>query len=134
MTVESHAEMHRTHQQSLAENALWRDQIDEWRSELNRMQAELPKIEATLRDHAKALEAHAAAIAAGEKDVCCHEASLADYERGGAGERLIEMARSHAEEGCRHCRQREAHERVRRHHYGFCTKWNLLCKALGEAM
>lgn len=134
MTAAVHAEMHQSHQQSLSETALWRDQIDEWQSELKRMLAELPQIEATLRAHAKALDDHAGQIVADEKEVCAHEASLADYERGGTGEQLIGMARSHDAAGCRHFRQREAHERVRRHHYGFCTKWNLLRKALSEPM
>jgi hypothetical protein len=64
-----------------------------------------------------------------------HEEALARYEQGGPGEeRLIGMARHHNAEAARHARQRDAHERAKKHQHTVMARWSLLLRALGEAM
>lgn len=134
MSTDLHTNLHQCHRETMTQDAFWRDQIAEWQAELKQMIDELPEIEKTLRQHAQALEDHAASIGADETAVSRHEAALAEYERGGQGEDLISMARSHGTEIGRHQQHEDAHERIRRHHYGLCAKWKLLRKAIGEAM
>ena len=133
-SVLSHAEMHTDHQQWTIEEALWEDEARVWLKEMDTAQAELQKLGEVLGEQRASLEAHAEAIRSLRAKRASHESALADYERGGRGERLIAMATKHEHEAEKHLHQRHAHERVKQHQHTLMAHWRLLFKALSKEM
>ena len=130
-----HAAMHSEHRHWGGDLAAWRDDIDLWQHEIEKALGDLEGLERALRGHAKALRDHAEQVRSHEEELREHEEALARYEQGGPGEeRLIAMARHHQAEAARHARQRDAHERVKKHQHTVMDRWSLLLRALGEAM
>jgi hypothetical protein len=126
--------MHHEHRQWLSENDLWRCDIGSWQEELRRAVVGLKEIEAALKEHETALQTHAAAIRLREQELATHEHALAEYERGEAGAELLGLARTHKAEAAKHAQQRDAHERIKRHHHEVIAKMSLLHKALAKAV
>lgn len=132
--VLSHAEMHTDHQQWTIEEALWEDEARVWLKDMDAALADLKQLQTVLIAERESLAGHAEAIASLQKKRAPHEYALADYERGGRGESLIDMATKHEKESEQHLHQRHAHERVKRHHYTLMAHWRLLFKALSKEM
>jgi hypothetical protein len=61
-----------------------------------------------------------------------HEHALAEFERGGPGDELLVMAKSHKENAEQHAQQREGHERLKKRHHTVVAHWSLLLKALTQ--
>jgi hypothetical protein len=133
-SVLSHAEMHTDHQQWTIEEVLWVDEAHVWLKEMDAALAEMKKLEGVLGDERRALAAHAETVSSLRQKRASHETALADYERGGRGERLIAMASNHEREAGQHLQQRHAHERVKQHHHTLMAQWRLLFRALSKEM
>ncbi len=133
MTSETNIRMHREHQCWEKDISLWRDDLRVWQQELARAQGELKPLEKALEEHADVLRKHASSLRLEEESVGSHEHEIAEYEKGGEGDALFEMARKHSEEGVDHARHREVHEQLKRRHHTVIAHLNLLFKALGES-
>jgi chromosome segregation ATPase len=131
----THAAMHSDHRHWGCEIANWCDDVGVWRHEIEKALADLAGLERILRAHVGALRDHAEQIRSHEQDLTEHEEALARYEQGGPGEeRLIGLALHHNAEAAHHDRQREAHERIKKHQHTVLARWSLLLRALSEAM
>ena len=132
--VDSHLEMHRDHQLWLSENNAWRVDICNWQEEQRHAETQLAEVEEALQEHKIVLQTHAAAIRARQEQLAGHEHALAACERGQIGPELATLTNSHDEEAAKHSQQREAHERIKRHHHGVIAQVNMLHKVLGKSM
>jgi hypothetical protein len=93
----------------------------------------LKNVKAALEEHDKALKAHAAAIRLHHQSLGKHEQALAEFEQGGTAEEPLTMAPEHQKEDARHGQQRNAHERIKKHHHTMIAQLNLVQKALSQA-
>ena len=134
MATVTHATMHCDHKQWISENDMWRCDISSWQEELRQAASHLAEVEAALKEHEKALQVHAAAIRLRQQDLAAHERALAEYEGGETGAELIALAQSHGTEASKHSQQRDAHERIKRHHHAVIAQVNSLRKALGKPL
>lgn len=132
--VLTHSEMHSDHRQWSSEETLWEDDIQIWEGELDAALGDIKQLAEVIGEHRKCLEAHGDAVRAARAHRAKHEHALAEYERGETGEDLVVLAQKHEEEGAKHCEQRQAHERVKRHHHTVMAHWRLLLKALSKEM
>jgi hypothetical protein len=133
MATVTHATMHQDHRQWLSDNDMWRCDISAWQEEFKTAAAELKQIESVIKEHEKALQVHAAAIRLRQQDLAAHEHVLAEYERGDTGAELISQAKGHEKEAAKHGQQRDAHERIKKHHHEVIAQLNVLRKTLAEA-
>jgi hypothetical protein len=124
--------MHNEHRLWESEISLWRDDLRAWQEELGKSQSEIKQLEKALEDHAHALRTHASTLRLQEQTFDGHEHAIVQYEQGGEGEELFQMARQHSDEAVRHAEHRQAHERLKRRHHDVIAHWNLLLKALRE--
>lgn len=129
----SHSSMHGEHRQWLNENGHWRDDVAIWQNELKEVLAAIGKLDTAIHAHQEALRVHAAAVRCYEQNLAEHEHALADYERGGAGADLIPLVKAHHEEAGRHSQQRDAHERIKKHHHAVMAQWSKLLRAIEAA-
>lgn len=134
MATPSHATMHHDHRQWLSDNNMWRCDIANWQQEFKKAAADRKQIEAALKEHEQALQVHAASIRLREQDLAAHEHALAEYEQGEAGAQLISLAQSHEKEARKHAQQRDAHERIKRHHHEVLAQINRLHKSIDSSL
>lgn len=132
MSDNIHADMHIDHRHWLSEHAMWREDIELWRKEIRQACKDLKGVSAVLDEHDKALQAHTEAIAGHEQSLTDHESALADYERGGQGDKLVVMAKDHKKSASRYEQQRDAHERIKKHHHTIIAQLSMLLKALAK--
>lgn len=132
MTASTHMNMHNEHRFWESEIGLWRDDLRAWQHELAKAQNEIKLLEKAMEDHAHALRTHGSSLRLEEQSFEGHEHAIADYEKGGEGDQLFEMAREHNKEAAHHVEHRAAHERLKRRHHNAIAHWNLLLKALRE--
>jgi hypothetical protein len=133
MATVTHASMHQDHKRWISDNEMLRCDISAWQEQIKQAIADLKEIETALMEHQKALQTHAAAIRLRELELGTHEHALAEYERGETGAELIGLAKTHDKEAAKHAQQRDAHERIRRHHHNVIGQLSLLRKALAAA-
>ena len=124
--------MHEEHRYWESEISLWRDDLRAWQKELSKAQSEIKLLEKELNDHAHLLRTHASALRLEEQATDQHEHAIAEFEKGGEGEDLFEMARTHGRDSTLHQTHRAAHEHLKRHHHNIIAHWNVLLKALHE--
>jgi hypothetical protein len=128
----AHVEMHGEHQQWLSDNSMWRDDLTLWQKEIDQALDGLSKLEEALREHGKGLQSHLEMIGAEEQELKAHEHALAEFERGGPGDQLLEMVKSHQEHAGKHGQQRQVHEELKKRHHTVMAYWSLLHKALTQ--
>ena len=126
--------MHSEHKYWESETSLWRDDLRVWQQELAKAQGEIKQLEKALENHAHALRTHASTLRLDEGVFEGHEHALVEYEKGGEGEELLQMARQHSEEAVCHTVHRAAHEQFKRRHHTVIAHWNLLLKSVREPM
>jgi hypothetical protein len=122
--------MHCEHREWLSDNSMWRDDLAIWQQEIDHALGDLRTLEDALREHRKVLQCHLDAIAAEELAANQHEHALAEFERGGPGDDLLQMAKPHQENADKHAQQWQAHERLKKGHHTVMAHWSLLHKAL----
>ncbi len=134
MTISLHFDMHREHMIWKAEALQWHDDLELWKNELIQAESQLKELEKALKTHRDALSSHAASIMKREQAANAHEYAIATYESGETGEELPTMAVRHEDEKREQTNQRNAHERIRRHHHAIIANCSLLLKAIQHPM
>jgi hypothetical protein len=132
MTGTTHLRMHGEHRLWESDIGLWRDELCAWQHELAKAQGEIKQLEKALADHAHVLRTHASALRLQEQKVDEHEHAIVEYEKGGEGDELFQMARDHSHEAVHHAKQCDDHQQLKRRHHEVIAHWNLLLKALRE--
>ena len=132
MTASTHINMHNEHRFWESEISVWRDDLRAWQHELAKAQGEIKQLEKALDDHAHALRTHGSSLRLEEQTLDSHEHAIVEYEEGGKGNELLEMARQHRKETGNHIEHRRVHEQIKRQHHNVIAHWNLLLKALRE--
>ncbi len=130
MTLATAEQLHADHRLWEEEVAMWRDDIALWQEEQQERMAEL---EQAIGAHAAALEQHAEEIVQHEEDTVQHEHFLAELLKCGGpngGDAEEAWQETHAAERARHAGQREAHERIKRHHHTAMAKIGVVIAAL----
>ncbi len=130
MTLATAEQLHADHRYWEEEIAMWREDIAMWREERQKRMAEL---EQAIGAHAAALEQHAEDIVQHEADTVQHEHFLAELLKSGGpnGDDAEEAwQETHADEQARHAGQRDAHERIKRHHHTAMAKMAVVIAAL----
>lgn len=122
--------MHDEHRYWESEISLWRDDLRAWQQELAKAESEIKLLEKALADHAHMLRLHGSSLRLGEQEFEGHEHEIVEFEKGGEGEELFEMARHHSAEAVQHNRHRAVHEQLKRRHHNITVHWNVLLKAL----
>jgi hypothetical protein len=135
MTSPTHAQVHADHRQRGDDVRHWRDDVATWNAEQKTVFAAL---QAAVAAQTAALEAHAGVLGEHEGTLLEHEHYIVECEKLGrpevAGSVERAWADSHDQEAVRHAGLREAHERIRRHHYTVMARLRLAAKALAESM
>jgi uncharacterized coiled-coil protein SlyX len=126
-----------TRDQMHAEHQLWEGEISHWREEIARWKKEhqdrLAELEQAIAAHASTLEEHANALGQHEENTVQHEHFLAELLKSGrpdGGDAEDSWLQTHTEERNRHAGQRDAHERIKRHHHTAMAKLAVLMAAL----
>jgi hypothetical protein len=113
----SFASMRADHRQWDYVHSTWRVDLERWQHEHESALSELTKLQEMIHQHGEALEAHAKAIEQHQEDLSNHERTMSEYEHQGTDEHLQEtMASAHQELTLRHQTQRDAHQRIAKHH------------------
>lgn len=128
--AKAHIEMHGDHQRWLSDQAMWRDDLAMWQQEIAKAMDGIRKLEDALRTHRATLQEHEQTIAAETPCLQNHEHALAEFERGGSGEGLLQLAVSHQQSAEKHGKQRSEHERIKKDHHIVMAYWLLLLKSL----
>jgi len=134
MLEASHPIMHGDHKQWLNENGSWLDDVHLWQDELKTAEDKIEECIALFKKHSERLMTHAAAIRCRELKLREHEHAIVEYEQGGEGNELPELAKAHLEEATHHTQQRAAHELFKRKHHEMLAHWNALLKAMKECV
>ncbi len=134
MTTSIHEELHHNHIVWKSELSQWRDDVALWKKEMYQAELQLKDLERALKAHREALDAHATSVQDRMLQTNKHESAIAAYEAGEAGEDLPAMAVAHEREVKSQDVQRQAHERIRRHHHSVMANWSLLLKAIDHQM
>lgn len=129
----SHAEMHHEHLQWQSEANLWRDDLRVWEKETHDILEKQAGIKEAFEKHLAALQTHAAAIRLYEQQVKEHEHALAEFEQGGPGEQLIQLAKKHQQSAERHAKQHNSHQVIKKLHRTAVSRWSSLAKSLQGA-
>lgn len=132
MTAAIHNAMHQDHRLWEGEIQFWRDNIAEWQKELSHARGRIQELEAAIRAQEEALRQYAASIRLDEQQTDEHEHALAEFERGGLGENLLELSTKHLAEAKRHAEQREKHEALKRRHHRFIARCDALVDSLKD--
>lgn len=132
MNSNTHLEMHRDHRDWEMETNFWRDDLRAWQKELTQARAEMQTLQNIFAERERQLCAHGSVIRLHATEAEDHEHQIAVLERGDAstGEHLIKT--SHADEAAQHLADRASHEKIKRHHHEFITRWRLLLFALSN--
>ena len=133
MTSTAHLNMHGEHRLWESHISQWRDDLRAWQHELAKAQGEIKQLEKALEDHAHTLRTHASTLRLQEQKVDEHEHAIVEYEKGGEGDELVQMARDHSQEAVHHAKQCEDHEQLKRRHHNVIAHWNLLLKSLRDS-
>lgn len=127
----THTAAHKDHQQWQNENAMWRDDTQQWQKE---HQAALQELTAAIKCHTDALNDHLGSIGQHETNVLESERIIADSERAGTPTTDKGHTEPHQQEARQQAQLREAHERIKRHHYSAMAKLAVVTKAMGACM
>jgi hypothetical protein len=133
MTRTKPASMHEEHRFWESEISLWRDDLRVWQQELMKAESEIKRLEKALADHGQVLRLHGSSLRLDEQEFENHEHEIVEFEKGGEGEVLLEMARRHSAQAVHHDKHREAHERLKRRHHQILTHLYALLKAVQES-
>lgn len=133
MTNTKPTSMHSEHRYWENETSLWREDLHAWQQELAKAVGEVKHLEKALADHGHVLRLHGSALRLDEQEFENHEHAMVEFEKGGEGDELLEMARRHGGQATQHGKHRAKHEQLKRRHHNIIAHWNLLLKALREA-
>jgi len=129
------ADMRADHRLWTAEHDTWREDVAAWRADVRQVMSSLEDVRCMLQEHESALNTRTQTIDSHEQSEREHEMALE------TGDLLTvpsssqdPLAGKHHEETKAHLVQRDAHERMKRHHNTFIAQWRAFLGALREAM
>jgi hypothetical protein len=126
--------MRSDHRNWLAAHAQWRLDIERWQAEHTSAVTRLAEMQKVVADHGESLAEHARAFRKIEEAIADHEREIANQQRGAGGQPYDVMANRHQEEEGVFSRQKDAHERIRKHHEAVMAQLEALECAAGSAM
>jgi hypothetical protein len=95
----------------------------------------LKDVRLMLEEHESALNSHAETINNHEQSDREHETALSTSDLLANPSASIDpLAGKHSDEAKAHATQRDAHERMKKHHYILIGRWNAFLGALREAI
>jgi YD repeat-containing protein len=135
MVYKTEPDMRAEHELWSTEHASWGRDTEEWKREISHAIEELVDVKGLLEDHQAALNVHLESIRQ-------HEATETEHERVLIMSDVLKtppehpdlMTSVHNDEATKHSQQRDAHERMKRHHRSFVTTWSLMVEALRRAL
>ena len=124
-------EMHSDHRHWNSELAMWEEDISNWRSEHAIAMDLLLQAKAIIAAHEATLGEHEEKLSEVSKAIVRHEKTLAASLRAGS-ESDVNNALTDKHEGYHQSMvtQRDAHERIKKHHHMAMAKVELMMKAL----
>lgn len=115
--------MHNDHRHWHQEHQAWTEDIAHWQAQHKDMLADFLCLEAAIRKYGAALESYAADIDRHEKTLHRHEHGIVELIRHARGmEQQEHMVQTHKTIAAQHESQRQAYERIKRHHYVMLTR------------
>jgi chromosome segregation ATPase len=129
-TIETMQADHRTW---LAAYAQWRQEIERWQAEHGAAVARLAKLQQIVREHGECLEEHARAFQTVEDAIADHERELSKHQAK-SGQQPDDVVMQHQEQEDVFSRQRDAHERIQKHHQAVMAQLQALESSASAAM
>jgi hypothetical protein len=131
----TNAEMRADHRLWTFEHDSWRKDVTQWHADVQNVQAILKDVHLMLEEHDSALKSHVQTINNHEQSEREHETALSTSDLLASPSTSIDpLAGNHIGEAKSHATQRDAHERMKKHHYILIGRWNAFLGALREAM
>jgi hypothetical protein len=116
--VESPAELHADHRTWQSDISMWNFDLEQWRSEHAAALKQLQEITELIQRHEKMLKEHEQSVEMIEAGLEFHEKNLAKSLQSGAESDVDDaLVERHTEEAGKFAKQREAHERIKKHHH-----------------
>jgi phosphohistidine phosphatase SixA len=116
-------------------HSTWRTDVERWKREHQSALSELTTLQEMIRQHGEALEAHAKMIEDHQRSLRDHGRAMSEYEHHGTAERLQEaLAGKHRELAHEHLTNRDAHQRIGKHHQTVMARLAAVQAALEAAM
>lgn len=123
------------HQDWQAEHATWYADNERWQAEHQAALETLKQIEQGLQDHREALNEHARCTLAHAEGIAADERAIDEYEqRGEHGTFHESLDCTHRVIADYHLIQRQAHERIERHHQHVIAQVAALNEAIEESL
>ncbi len=133
VTIAAHAQT--DHHQWDFEHTHWRADIENWQREHESSLLELTKLQEFIRRHGEALASHAAALEQHDQRLRDHHRAMSELETRGGGEPMqATLAEEHRDCADRQQIQRQAHERIAKHHHTVMAHLKMLEVAIEAAM
>jgi hypothetical protein len=134
-TLKSVAQSHADHRYWQSELDMWAEDITNWKTEQADALAELRRIADEICEHGKALDEHNEKNAVLGSGLHAHEKELArSMKTGVEGDMHEEFCSYHERDAVDHGHQRDAHERIKKHHYRSMAQVAMLKAAMEAAM
>jgi chromosome segregation ATPase len=135
ISVKSAAESHADHRHWHSDVECWKDDIENWRAEHSAAIVQLQQALEQINENRASLDQHADAVASLERGLEYHEKHLAASLQSGSETELDKiLSDRHAMQAGLYQRQREAHERIKKHHHTAMAQVAILKAALEAAM
>ncbi len=118
--LESPAELHADHRVWKSDISMWNFDLKQWRTEQAAALKELQQITELIQSHEKTLTEHEESVEMIEAGLDFHEKNLAEsLHSGGDSDSDLDdaLVERHNEEASKLAKQREAHERIKKHHH-----------------
>jgi hypothetical protein len=126
--------MQADHRAWLEAHGQWREDIERWQAEHETAVVRLTKLLQIVREHGECLEEHARALDKIDEAIRAHDREIADQEAGTSKVPPDAVATQHQEQEGVFERQKDAHERIKKHHEGVMAQLQALEASAEAAM
>ncbi|MGB7347236.1 MAG: hypothetical protein WBD20_23640 [Pirellulaceae bacterium] len=134
-SLKSVAQAHADHRYWQSDLDMWAEDVVYWKGEQADALQELQQIAAEIREHGKALDDHNEKIVTLGTGLHAHEKELAAFMQTGVeGGMHEEFGSYHDRHAADHAQQRQAHERIKKHHHRAMAQVAILKAAMEAAM
>tara|TARA_R110002111_G_scaffold223541_1_gene285435 strand:- start:243 stop:767 length:525 start_codon:yes stop_codon:yes gene_type:complete len=125
---------HADHRHWQSDIACWNDDIENWRAEHSHAIIQLQEALSRINEHGQCLDEHAQSVAGLRDSLEYHEKHIAASLQKDTNTPIDDALNDHhKQESELHDKQRDAHERMKKHHHQAMAKVAMLAKALEEA-
>ena len=134
-SLKSVAQSHADHRYWQSELEMWREDVANWKHEQADALVELEQIANEIRENAKSLDEHDEKVIVLGTGLRAHEKELAELVKTGVETDMHDdFCSYHQRHSADHARQREAHERIKKHHHRAMAQVAMLKAAMEAAM